>query len=90
MLGITNEKATRDLFHDISVKLQFSSEVETNIIPFEFLGVIKDYKEVNIIQIPNYIELSSKSYINRLLKSHGWDTLSSNCYQVKILPYLKI
>ena len=42
MLRITNKKAARDLFNDIGIKIQFPSEAKANIIPFEFLGVVKD------------------------------------------------
>ena len=41
------------------------------------MGVVKDYNGVNIIQTPDFIEMPSKSYIGRLLKSHGWDMMSS-------------
>ena len=75
-LVITSKKAARDLFHDIGVKIKFPIEVESNIILFEVLGLVKDCNGVNIIQAPNYIEMSSKSYIDRLLKSHGLDALS--------------
>ena len=74
MLGTTSKKAMKDLFNDIGVKIQFPSEFETNIIPFEFSGVVKDYNGVNIIQTLDYIEMSSQSYI--ILKSQGWDTLT--------------
>ena len=63
MLGTTNEKDAKDLFNDIGMKIQFPSEVEANIVPFEFLGIVKDYNGVDIIQTPDYIEMSSQSYI---------------------------
>ena len=50
---------------------------EILIIPFEYLGVVKDYNGCNITQTPDYIEMSCGNYIRRLLKSHGWDTDSS-------------
>ena len=53
MLGITIKKAKRDLFHDIGVKIQFQSEIKENIIHFKYLGVVKDYNGVNIIQKPD-------------------------------------
>ena len=80
MLGITSKKAAQDLFNDIGIKIQFPSETEANIISFEFLGVGKDYNGVNIIQIPDYIEMSSKSYIDWLLKLHGWDMMSPKSF----------
>ena len=75
--GMTSEKAARDLFNDIGIKIQFPSEKEDGTIPFEFLGVVTDYNGVDIIQTPDYIEMSCKNYILRLLKSHGWDTPST-------------
>ena len=77
MLGTTSEKATRGLFNDIGVKIQFPNEAESNIIPFEFLGVVKDYNGVDVKQTPNYIEMLCKSYLLILLKLHRWDTVTS-------------
>ena len=58
MLGTTNKKDMRDLFNNIGMKIQFPSEVEANIVQFEFLGAVKDYNGVDIIQTlhrPNII-----------------------------------
>ena len=63
MLGTTSEKATRDLFNNIGIKIQFPSEKEENIVLFEFLGIVKDYNGVDIKQTPDYIEMLSKSYL---------------------------
>ena len=73
---MTSKKVARDLFNDIGVKIQFPSEKEDNKIPFEFLGVVTDYNGMDIIQTLDYIKVSCKNYILRLLKSHGWDTPS--------------
>ena len=80
------------MFHDIGVKIQFPSKAEGNIILFKFLGAIKDYNDVNIIQTPDYIKMSSKSYINRLLKSHGWDISPPNLLPSEniILPKMQL
>ena len=77
MLGTTSEKAARDLFNNIGVKIQFPSEKKTYMVPNKFLGVVKDYNKVDVKQIPNYIDMLCKSYLLWLLKSHGWDTISS-------------
>ena len=90
MPGTTSKKATRVLLNDIGIKIQFPSEVEANIILFEFLGVVKDYNGVNIIQTPDYNEMSSQNYIICLLKSHGWDTPTANNYQVRIFCHRKL
>ena len=55
--GMTSEKAARELFNDIGVKIQFPSEKQNSTILFEFLGVVTDYNGVNIIQTPDYIEM---------------------------------
>ena len=90
MLGTTNEKDNRDLFNDIGMKIQFPSEVEANIVPFEFLGVVKDCNGVNIIQTPDYIKMSSRSYIIRLFGSRGWDTPTTKQLPDENIPSSKI
>ena len=77
MLGCKNEQLARNLFDKIRKKIQFPTEVEQGIVPFEFLGIVKDYNGAdNITQTPDYVEMSCKNHITRLLKSHGWDTTS--------------
>jgi len=41
--------------------------------PFEYLGLVDSFDGYDILQTRNYIKLSAKSYIQRLLKGHGWD-----------------
>ena len=53
------------------------------------MGVVKDYNGVDIIQTPDYIEMSSRSYIIRLLKSHGWDTPTTKQLPEENLPLSK-
>ena len=76
LLGYKNKQSTQNLFNIIGIKIQFPSKVEQGIIPFEFLSIVTDYNGVDITQTPDYIEISCKNYIARLLKSHGWDTKS--------------
>ena len=49
--AMTSEKASRNLFNDIGIKIQFPKEKEDGTIPFEFLGIVTDYNGVDIIQI---------------------------------------
>lgn len=90
MLGTMSEKVTRNLFNNIGMKFQFPSEVEANIILFKFLGVIKDHNGVDIIQTPDYIEMSTQNYIIHLLKSHGWDTLTPKQLPSENFPSSKL
>ena len=78
------------LIYDIGVKIQFPSEKEDSKIPFEFLGVVTDYNSVDIIQTPDYIKMSCKNYILRLLKSHGWDTPTPTAPPEEISHYQKM
>ena len=73
----TNDKAARDLFNDIGIKIQFLSEKKDDKILFKFLGVIRDYNGVDVIQTPDYIKMTCTNYIICLLISHGWNTVSS-------------
>ena len=43
-----NEKTAKDIFNIIGEKMHFPSEKEESIIPFEYLGVVKDYNGVDI------------------------------------------
>ena len=52
--------------------------MEQGIIPFEFLGIVKDYNGLDITQTPNYVEILWKNCIARFLKSHGWDMTSKS------------
>jgi hypothetical protein len=47
---------------------------QEDIVPFEWLGIVEDYNGVDIKQTDKYIEMNCAGYINRLLKTHGWDT----------------
>lgn len=77
LLATEINQFVRELFNDIGEKLQFSSEKESGIILFKFLGVVKDYNRVDIIQIPDYVEMSYNNFNAHLFKSHGWDKASS-------------
>ena len=58
-----NEKTTKDIFNIIGEKMSFPSEKEEGIIPFEYLGVIKEYNIVDIKQTSHYIEIYCENYI---------------------------
>ena len=68
-----NEKTTRYIFNIIGTKMSFHSEKEEDIIPFEYLGVVKYYNGVDIKQTSHYIEMNCENYIKWLNKTHGWE-----------------
>ena len=53
--------------------MQFQSERDKGDIPFEYLGLVQDYKGTDLVQTKKYIEINCSNYIARFLKSHGWD-----------------
>ena len=71
------EETAKNIFNIIGTKIRFASKEKKRIIPFEYLGIVKDYNDVDIKQTSHYIGMSCKSYIKRLYKSHDWDTTIS-------------
>ena len=66
-----DEKTAKDIFNIIGTKMSFVSEKKKGIVPFEFLGVVKDYNGVDIKQTSHYIEMSYENYIHCLSRTHG-------------------
>jgi hypothetical protein len=77
MLGCTDESIARNIYNIIGTKIRLKTDEEEDIVPFEWLGIVEDYNGVDIKQTDIYIEMNCAGYINRLLKTHGWDTESS-------------
>jgi hypothetical protein len=77
MLGCTDASKARNIYDIIGTKIRFKTEEEENIVPFEWLRIVEDNKGVDTKQTDIYIEMNCAGYINRLLKTHGWDTKSS-------------
>ena len=77
LLSCKNERTTKDLFNIIGEKMSLSSEKEV-IVPFEYLGVVKDYNGVDIKQTSHYIEMNYENYIKRLNKTHGLKSDNQN------------
>ena len=46
--------------------MQIKSEEEKGIIPFKFLGVVKDFHGIYIKQASHYIKMSCENYIHPL------------------------
>ena len=83
LLACNTEQAAKEIFQAIGITIQFDAEKRDGLIPFEFLGVIKDYNCVNIKQTRDYIEMNCAKRVQRILKSHGWDTDSSKPLRFK-------
>eukprot|EP00980_Cylindrotheca_fusiformis_P021610 scaffold8458_cov76-Cylindrotheca_fusiformis.AAC.6 len=59
----------------IGKALQLPSESEP---PFKYLGLIHDFNGVDVHQYQDRTVLSVANYIDRVLRSHGWETASPN------------
>ena len=79
------KETVKNIFNIIGTKMRFASKEKKGIIPFEYLGIVKDYNGVDIKQTSHYIDMSCESYIKRLYKSHDWDaTISTLDIDVKV------
>ena len=74
VLACRYESTSINLYNQIGLALQRPVEKDKNFIPFTKLGLVNDFNGIDIHQCKDYIEISSESYIDRLLKTHGWDT----------------
>lgn len=59
--AVSTKKEAREIFNDNGSKIQFPSEAEVVIIPFEFLGFFKDYNSIDISQTLDYIKMKCSS-----------------------------
>ena len=65
-----DQKTTEKVFNTIARKIRFKLEEENGIIPFEFLGVICDYNDVDIKKTSHCIDMSCENYIQQLCRSY--------------------
>ena len=72
----TEEQDAKNIYNLIGTKIQFQSEQEKGDVPFEYLGLVTDYNGTDLVQTKKYVEMNCSNYINRFLKSHGWDVAS--------------
>ena len=86
LLACDSKETAIDIFDTIGLAIQFDAKKKSGIVPFDFLGVVKDYNGVDIKQTPHFIEMSCANYMQRLLKSHRWDTDSSKPLPSEMLP----
>jgi len=66
-LGCHQESMAKSFYSDIGTKLTLHNEAEA---PFEYLGLVDSFDGYGVLQTRDYIKISTKSYIRRLLKAH--------------------
>ena len=74
--GCIDKQHAKNIYNLIGTKIQFKSECEKGDIPFKYLGLDKDYIGSNLVQTKKYIKMNCSNYINRFLKSYGWNVTS--------------
>ena len=70
LIGTTDEALAKKLTKRIGEKVKFKHEKD---LPITFLGLVEDYNGCEIKQYKDSILMSSRAYIERLLKTHGWE-----------------
>ena len=70
-LACSNEPLAERLYARIGQRLQLPSESKP---PFKYLGLLTEFNGLDIQQCDDSIVISCASYIDRILKTHGWDT----------------
>eukprot|EP00980_Cylindrotheca_fusiformis_P008178 scaffold1732_cov76-Cylindrotheca_fusiformis.AAC.1 len=70
-LAAPDESIAKDIYKRIGERLQLPSEEKP---PFSYLGLIDDFNGVDVHQYSDRIVLSCESYIDRVLRTHGWTT----------------
>jgi len=63
----------RSVYSDVGTKLMLHNQTEA---PFECLGLVDSFDGYGVLQTRDYVKLSAESYMQCLLKTHGWDNPS--------------
>lgn len=72
-LASPSEDIAKEIFQIIGEELKFAKEDK---IPLEYLGLLDDFNGVKVQQSAENVVLSSEGYIERVLRTHGWETPS--------------
>ena len=72
----TVEQDAKNIYNLIGTKFWFQSERDKGDIPFEYLGLVKDYNGTDLVQTKKNIGMNCSNYIAWFLTSNGWDVTS--------------
>ena len=70
-LGCVDDSAAQGIMTLIGERIQLPSEAK---IPITFQGILTSFNSYDIIQTADYIQLSAKSCLRHVFKSHAWET----------------
>ena len=68
-----SEDIAKEIFQIIGEELKFAKEDK---VPLKYLGLLDDFNGVKIQQSAENVVLSAEGYIERVLRTHGWETPS--------------
>jgi hypothetical protein len=70
-LACTEQSISDKIYDIIGEKMKLPGEDK---VPFEKMGLLDDFNGIDVQQKAEYIELSCGNYIDRIMRSHGWET----------------
>ena len=84
-LACSNEALAKRIYSQLGERLRLPTETTA---PFKYLGLLEDFNGINVRQCDDSIAISCQTYIERVLKTHKWDTPSEPtlCKPVSPLP----
>lgn len=72
-LAAPSEDVAKRIYDALGKRLQLPGE---DTVPFTYLGLLDDYNGLTVNQYSTCTKLSCELYIDRIMKTHGWDTSS--------------
>lgn len=73
-LAAPHEHIAQEIYDKIGKQLQLPTEDK---VPFRYLGLLDDFNGVDVKQHSDCIILSCERYIERVLRTHDWETSTS-------------
>ena len=74
LISSPNQELATEIYKIIGEKLQLPNEPE---IPFKDLGFATSYNGVDVKQTKHYTEITCEDYIDRISRTHGWETATN-------------
>ena len=74
--GYFNKQGAKNIYSFVVSKIQFQFEHDKGDMPFEYLGLVKNYNGADLVQSKRFIGMNCSNYINCSLKSYGQDVTS--------------
>ena len=69
-ISCKNESTAKEIFELIGKKFQLPLEDSP---PIDYFGPLEDFNGIDVNQHKEYIEISCPDYIDRVIRSHGWE-----------------